>query len=329
MQIRLPKAVAPALLLYGDMNLQSDGSWNNENLFSASLNAFGAGHGIMNRLSTPARPDPPHAAHPYRASGPAYANEITAASRPARAVIAPTAIGIVIMHGKGGSPTMHVSELASALEGKGYLVANLEMPWSGRRHYDVNVDAAEQEVESALDALRGMGAAKLFVAGHSLGGLFALYFGGKHAVDGVIAIAPGGSVGRAVFRENLSASVEKARMLIAEGKGEDKALFKDYEASRGMYRVIAKPAAYLSWFDPEGAINQMAAIKNIRPATPVLFIVPTRDYPGLLKVKEEMFSALPKNPLTKLSEPNAGHRDAPAASINTIVEWTAAVADRR
>lgn len=30
---------------------------------------------------------------------------------------------------------------ASFLEQKGYLVANLEMPWSGRREYDVPVDA--------------------------------------------------------------------------------------------------------------------------------------------------------------------------------------------
>jgi pimeloyl-ACP methyl ester carboxylesterase len=255
---------------------------------------------------------------------------VTTTSRPAIAAdVTSAAIGIVIMHGKGGSPTMHVSELAPALEGKGCLVANLEMPWSGKRHYDVNVGAAEQEIESALAGLRSRGATKLFVAGHSLGGLFALYFGGKHAVDGIIAIAPGGSVNRAVFRESLGPWVEKARKLIAQGKGEEKALFYDWEAGRGMYRVISKPAVYLSWFDPEGAIDQIAAIKNLSPAVPVLFIVPTNDHPGLLKVKDEMFSALPKNPLTKLSEPNAGHNDAPAASINAIVEWTAAVAHIR
>src|SRR5688572_23963768 len=38
-------------------------------------------------------------------------------------------IGIVIMHGKGGSPTGLVAGLARALEEGGYLVANLEMPW--------------------------------------------------------------------------------------------------------------------------------------------------------------------------------------------------------
>ena len=37
-------------------------------------------------------------------------------------------IGIVIMHGKGGSPSRHVSDLALSLERHGFLVANLDMP---------------------------------------------------------------------------------------------------------------------------------------------------------------------------------------------------------
>ena len=113
-------------------------------------------------------------------------------------------IGIVLMHGKGGSPTKYVLELDSALEKKGFLVANLEMPWSGKRNYDVNVSVAEQEVESALISLRTRGAQKFFVAGHSLGGLFALYFGGRHVVDGIIAIAPGGNAGGALIRDKLA-----------------------------------------------------------------------------------------------------------------------------
>lgn len=38
--------------------------------------------------------------------------------------------GIVLMHGKGGSPTKYVSDLASLHERDGYFVANLEMPLS-------------------------------------------------------------------------------------------------------------------------------------------------------------------------------------------------------
>jgi len=237
-------------------------------------------------------------------------------------------IGIVIMHGKGGSPKWHVSDLASSLEGKGYLVANLEMPWSGRRDYDVNVSAAVKEVESALDTLRSKGAQKLFVAGHSQGGLFAFYFGGKQSVDGIIAIAPGGNVSNPTFREKLGKSVDLARKLIAEGKGDEKTRFSDYENAKGTYPIVTTPSAYFSWFDPDGAMNQTTAVERMNPQVSVLFIVPTGDYPGLLKVKDHFFSLLPKNPLSKLYEPDSSHVNAPSASRDEIVRWTTEVASR-
>ncbi|MDO8464367.1 MAG: alpha/beta hydrolase [Gallionella sp.] len=235
-------------------------------------------------------------------------------------------IGIVLMHGKGGAPTKYVSGLASSLEAQGFLVANLEMPWSGRRDYDVNVGAAEKEIDSALGSLRDKGAQKLFVAGHSQGGLFALYFGTKHVVDGVIAIAPGGNVGNPTFREKLGEFVELARKLFAEGKADEKAKLADYEGAKGTYPITTTPSVYLTWFDPEGAMNQTTAIRSMNPAIPVLFIAPANDYPGLLKIKQQMFDALPKNPHSKLYEPNSNHVNAPSASIKEIVEWITAVA---
>jgi len=77
------------------------------------------------------------------------------------------------------------------------------MPWSGSRDYDVDVSHAEAEVESALSELRNKGAKVVFVAGHSQGGVFAMYLARRHKVDGVIAISPGGDVGNDTFQENL------------------------------------------------------------------------------------------------------------------------------
>ena len=247
--------------------------------------------------------------------------------RPATAETSSIKIGIVLMHGKGGSPTKHVSNLASSLETQGFLVANLEMPWSGRRSYDVDVHTAEEEIESALKTLRDKGAKKVFVAGHSQGGLFALYFGGKHVVDGVIAIAPGGNVGNPTFREKLGEYVAMARKLVAEGKAAEKTTLADYEGAKGTYPITATPSAYLTWFDPEGAMNQTTAVHRMNPAVPVLFIAPTNDYPGLLNVKQQMFDDLPKNPRTKLYEPKSNHLNAPSSASQEIVEWTTAVAN--
>jgi esterase/lipase len=156
------------------------------------------------------------AAHAAEAAAAAGADP--ARAQPARAQ-PPPRIGVVIMHGKGGSPAERVQPLAAALAAKGYLVANIEMPWSEGRSYDVTVADAASQVESSLDELRGKGATRLFVAGHSQGGLFALYFGGNHRVDGIVAIAPGGNVASPASRERLAASLLQARRLIAEGKG--------------------------------------------------------------------------------------------------------------
>jgi alpha-beta hydrolase superfamily lysophospholipase len=185
-------------------------------------------------------------------------------------------IGVVVMHGKGGAPTKHVAELANQLQAQGYLVANLDMPWSGRREYDADVPAAEAEVEAAMASLRKAGAQKVFVAGHSQGGLFALYFGGKHAVDGIVAIAPGGNAGNSIFREKLGEAVEQARQQLAGGKGQDKQRFQDFETARGTFPVVTTAQSYLSWFDPEGAMNQTKALQALPATLPVLWIAPWR-----------------------------------------------------
>ena len=249
-----------------------------------------------------------------------------AVSAPVRAQPAPAKLGIVVMHGKGGSPARHVAELAAGLEMKGYLVANIEMPWSGGRSYDVPVAAAESEVEAALAQLRAQGAAHLFVAGHSQGGLFALYFGDRHPVDGIIAIAPGGNVASPSYREKLGEAVSRARELAAAGKADEQTRLLDFEGSKGVYTIWCTPANYLSWFDPDGAMNELKAIKSMDPRVPVLFIAPTGDYPPLRASRQMMFGALPPHPLTRLYEPNSNHLGAPAASIDEIARWTAQVA---
>jgi len=239
----------------------------------------------------------------------------------AMAQTTPQAIGVVVMHGKGGLPTRHVAELASGLEAKGHQVANIEMPWSGNRNYDVNTAAAEAEIDAALTDLRAKGARRLFVVGHSQGGTFALYYGSKHAVDGVISIAPAGSTVSQAIREKLGDSREEARKLVAAGKGGEIARLMDFEGGKGTYTIACKPDNYLTWFDPDGAMNLTKSIRSMRPETPVLLVVPKNDYPGLLKAKQANFDALPRNPRTRLYEPDATHAGAPTASRDEVSRW--------
>ena len=234
-------------------------------------------------------------------------------------------VGIAIMHGKMGSPTKYVSDLANSLGEKGYLVANIEMPWSGRRCYDANVYAAEQELHATLSSLRNQGARACFVAGHSQGCTFALHFAGRHAVDGVICIAPGGDAGSPVFAENLGESLTAARQLVNEGRGGENVQLYEVDSLQGKTPVVTTPEIYLTWFEPGGPMNMSRAARAANPQTPILWIVPERDYPSLRQLSIPLFAALPPNPQTKLYEPSTDHLGAPAASIDEIVRWVTLV----
>jgi hypothetical protein len=105
-------------------------------------------------------------------------------------------LGVVLMHGKGGSPDKHVAGLANALRQQGVLVANLDMPWSGRREYDADVASAVTSGEEALQTLRSQGRASWWWPATARAGCLRCIWLDA-CLDGVIAIAPGGNVGAA------------------------------------------------------------------------------------------------------------------------------------
>lgn len=238
-------------------------------------------------------------------------------------------LGAVVMHGKGGTPLRFVSDLADGLEAKGFLVANLEMPWSGSRNYDVDTEAADRQLDAAIAGLKARGATKIFVMGHSLGGLFALHYATRTPVDGVVAIAPGGSVDSQVYRDQVGESLARARKLVAEGKGAEKQRLEDYEGSRRNYTVVSPPSAYVTWFDPDGAMGMGRTLREFPSSVPVLWVSPIGDYPGLRRNASTNFARLPRNALHRFAEPNADHLGAPRASIPLILEWTAQVGASR
>ena len=238
------------------------------------------------------------------------------------------AMGMVVMHGKGGMPGRLVNTLAEGLQEKGYRVASLEMPWSGKRNYDVDVTRADQEVSAALADLRSKGAKKLFIAGHSQGAVYALHYASKHPIDGLVIIAPGGNVATAFYQGKIGAAVSSARSLVAAGKGDERGEFDEFEGGKGNWAVRTTAAIYLSWFDPDGAMNQDKSSRALPKSLPVLHVAPRSDYPALLRSKQEMFDALPAHPLKRLYEPDTDHRGAPAASVEEIIRWTAEVAAR-
>ncbi|MBM3273325.1 alpha/beta fold hydrolase [Candidatus Kaiserbacteria bacterium] len=239
----------------------------------------------------------------------------------------PAEIGVVVMHGKGGGPGKYVNGLAAAFERAGFQVANLNMPWSHKRRYDVTMSGGVEEITRALDAMRAKGARKVFVAGHSQGGLFAVYYAGLHQVDGVLPIAPGGQVDAASNVANLAPYIEKAKQMVNEGRGSDKADFAEFEGAKGSIPLSTTAAIYLDWFDPNGA-HTTRVFKSVKQGTPVLYVAPSRDYPGLVRSKQQLFAALPPHPKTRIYEPDSDHMGAPDVAAEEAVRWVREVAEQ-
>lgn len=229
-------------------------------------------------------------------------------------------IGVVIMHGKGGRPDGLTAPLDTTLQQRGWPVASLDMPWSGNRKYNAGVAAAESQVSEAVAALRQRGATKIFLAGHSQGAVFALHYASKHPLDGLVIIAPGGNVATAFYQQQIGSSVSRARQLAAAGKGDETGEFDEFEGGKGHLKIQTTAAIYLSWFDPDGAMNQLKSSAALPKTLPVLHVAPTSDYPALLRSKQEMFDAI-ASPLKKLYEPASDHRNVPRDAAGEIARW--------
>lgn len=235
-------------------------------------------------------------------------------------------LGAVVLHGKGGSPTRLVADLVTYLKDAGVKVEAPDMPWSGQRNYDVDTEAAHKELAQSLHSLREAGAKHLFIIGHSMGGVFAFNAGPRHPVRGIVAVAPGGSSDARTTQDKLGATIAEARALVQEGKGDVTTKLYDYEGSRGTYVVMAKPVAYVSWFDPQGAMNVDKSLRAIPATLPVLYVSPTDDYPGLRTGASARYAVIAKHRLTRFAEPVADHKTVPGIAAPLILEWMKLVA---
>lgn len=227
-------------------------------------------------------------------------------------------VGIVLLHGIGATGES-MAPLAARLREPGWRVLTPDLPYGGPRAFSQPVAAAERTVLAALDTLRREGATRLVLAGFSLGGFFAAHMAGRVPVDALVAIAPNGGSDMKPLGDQLA----KARELMAAGRGEQPTMLQDSDVvSPARYDLPhAVPSAYVSWFDPEGVMNWRAVWGRLRPGTPVLLVVPTRDLANLRKVKRELWAGLPPHPASRLYEPRADHLGAPMASAQEAVRW--------
>jgi alpha-beta hydrolase superfamily lysophospholipase len=184
--------------------------------------------------------------------------------------------GAVVMHGKGSYPGL-VAGVASALSAGGAAVVTPTMSWaSGYVTYDQALD----EVAGHIASLRGRGATRIALVGHSLGANVALgYAARRGGVAAVAAIAPGHQPGRIIDRTRDS--LQRAKAAVAAGRGGEVGSYTDVNQGN-VYAVRTSASAYVSFFDPAGPalIGRNAA--RLRGAR-LLWVVGTGD-PGAQRV---------------------------------------------
>ena len=229
-------------------------------------------------------------------------------------------VGVVILHGKTGQPGVFGS-VAEGLKQAGFLVVAPEMPWSKDRYIDKTYEESLKEIEQAVDSLRKKGAAKVVLAGHSMGANASLAYAAYHGgIDGIILLAPGHNPDTRVGREMFAADVAKAKQLMDEGKGNQVIACTDYNEGKKFTRQM-KAAIYYSFFNPEGMAAISKSASAIQGNIPVLHVAASRDPLTQVLSKSYLFDKIPAHPLSRYIIIEAEHLTAPAAAVSEMISW--------
>jgi pimeloyl-ACP methyl ester carboxylesterase len=230
-------------------------------------------------------------------------------------------IGVVLLHGKWGKPAGYIAPLASALTSEGFLVVAPELPWSTAREYDKDMEQAMAEVDAAVADLRRRGVRKIVVGGHSMGAAAALHYAGRTKVDGLLIVALGHYPDSPKIREVTGSGVERAREMIAAGKGDERASFEDFNTGNKRKSVTSPARSYLSYFEPQGPMNSDRNAAKVQPGTMVLWASPTHEEPGPRRNADAARSKLPSSIVLKAVDVDADHIKAPAAAGKETIAW--------
>ena len=228
--------------------------------------------------------------------------------------------GIVIMHGKGGknmgkAPTRILADFLST---KGFIVAAPDMPWQASRIFDKTLDEAMVEIDGIVADLKSQGADRIVIAGHSLGANAALAYGARRdGLAGVIAMAPGHVP--ELWARRFADDVAKARAMVDGGKGDEEADFQDVNQGRKTtYTMAAK--FYLSWYDPDGDAVMPENAANLKPGTPLMWIVGEKDRMAD-RGEAYAFAKAPAHPKSRYEVIGGGHGATPKKGKGEILRW--------
>ena len=232
-------------------------------------------------------------------------------------------VGVVLMHGKSGTAREKspIGKLKYALEVAGFIVVAPDMPWSRSRGFDRTYRESMAEIDEAVATLKDKGATRIVVGGHSLGANAALGYGARRSgLAGVLAIAPGHTIDGDGFHRLVDYDYRRAKEMVAAGKGGEEADFKDInQGKRSTKTMTAK--VYLSWFDPEGPAPMPRNAANLKPGTPLMWIIGEKDRLLMERGKDYAFAEAPAHPKNAYVVVEGGHKWTPREGKGEIIAW--------
>ena len=237
------------------------------------------------------------------------------------AVAAEPKIGVVVIHGKWGNPKGSVASFASAMERAGFVVESPEMPWSGRRLYDAGMDGLLAEIGAAVKSLKDKGATKVCLAGHSMGAAGAIYYAGRVQVDCIIALAPGHNPESNFMRSYTLSDTATAKAMVAEGKGDEKAPFGDYNTGNRTKKISMPAKVFLEYFDGDGPMNMATNASKMLPGTQVLWVVGQNESDGAKRNGGAAYQNIPAGINKQFVEVPGGHLETPDKAIDRASVW--------
>lgn len=228
------------------------------------------------------------------------------------------ACALVLMHGKWHNPR-DFGFFGSRLE-PNCAFKSIEMPWSKRRNYDEPYAVALAEIKTQVETFHKEGYKRVILVGHSFGANAALaYMAELGDADGVISLAAGHSPAYMYTNGIGAAAVDKARELVASGKGNETLNMDDLNQGRRQ-SISMSATTLLSYFDPQGLGHMPGTSARFKKPVPLLWVVGTKDplYPF---GSAYAFDLAPKHPASKYVVVQADHIGTPDAAVGEVLAW--------
>ena len=231
------------------------------------------------------------------------------------------AIGVVLLHGKHGTPKQFAT-LGGAISGAGYALETPEMCWSQKRIYDGSFAACSADITAAVNRLKAKGITRIVIGGASLGALAAFAYAAAHpdVAAGVIGLAPAANPQGLDKVPDIARDVAAAEGAVAAGQGDTPVVFDDQLNGKPL-KVKTTSRIYLDFLGPKSPLIMATTLPKLK--APLLWVAGTED--DTQAVGPKAYARVPKNALSEYVEVDADHEGTPDASVAAVINWLASL----